>query len=520
MLADHTVKPHEKGKGRGEGKGKGKGKDRDRTRSPSARRTAAEKKKIPCIFYFGTGTTCTKGRDCEFSHYHSKDSPRANSLVGGQKSVCHAFLQGKCREGKACKYVHDKKALAVVKASVKAASSKLSGSPGQSPRGGNPKAAPSVKAKAKASAVAWAVFSDDESDNESFCSDRGCLRRSDRRGKVSKEKKLKFNSKRNIIKYHVVSDRHWSKAFTRKRIGKRISEKELKDKTRTEQIKYEELRSKVKGLALERSISNPKKGNAKATITGTWKLDITVNKNQSSPDFFIEKFYREEDDDNEGNSELANAYSTVKINKKVQFIMDTGCGYNLISRRKARELDLRTYGGDDRMVFMTANGMTETKEVAKCSVDSFSEETKPFVLEQSPAVFSVDVDQFRMDDVLAEPPSDLRFTGPTAKCQRIPIDQLRRVRTVNPLTNVDFDSVNPKPMMKEDRMWFPIPPRSSPEGNEFDQNDSSKMHMCSQCFRDKLSGRSYNDREDYMQHTVRIAPQTFVGNSTLTSMIR
>lgn len=151
------------------------------------------------------------------------------------------------------------------------------------------------------------------------------------------------------------------------------------------------------------------------------------------------------------------------------------------------------------MVFMTANGMTETKEVAKCSVDSFSEETKPFVLEQSPAVFSVDVDQFRMDDVLAEPPSDLRFTGPTEKSQRVPIDQLRPVRTVNPLTNVDFDSVNPKPMMKEDRMWFPILPRTSPEGNEFHQNDSSKMHMCSQCSRDKLSG-IYNDREDYATH--------------------
>ena len=179
--------------------------------------------------------------------------------------------------------------------------------------------------------------------------------------------------------------------------------------------------------------------------------------------------------------------------------MDTGCGYDLIFPRKARELDLHTYEGDDRMVFMTANGMTETKEVAKCSVDSFSEETKPFVLEQSPAVFSVDVDQFRMDDVLAEPPSDLRFTGPTEKYQRIPIDQLRPVRTVNPLTNVDFDSVNPKPMMKEDRMWFPILPRTSPEGNEFHQNDSSKMHMCSQCSRDKLSG-IYNDREDYATH--------------------
>ena len=38
--------------------------------------------------------------------------------------------------------------------------------------------------------------------------------------------------------------------------------------------------------------------------------------------------------------------------------MDTGCGYDLISQRKAKELNLNMYEGDDRMVFMTANGIT------------------------------------------------------------------------------------------------------------------------------------------------------------------
>lgn len=155
----------------------------------------------------------------------------------------------------------------------------------------------------------------------------------------------------------------------------------MKDNNRIDQIKYKELRAMVEGLALERSVSNPKKGNARATINGTWKLDVTVNKNVNSPDLFIERFYRDEDEDNEGNSDLPSASSTVKIIKKVKFIMDTGCGYDLISQRKARELDLHTYEGDDKMVFMTGNGITETKEVAKCSVDSFSEEAKPFVLE-------------------------------------------------------------------------------------------------------------------------------------------
>ena len=52
----------------------------------------------------------------------------------------------------------------------------------------------------------------------------------------------------------------------------------------------------------------------------------------------------------------------------------------LISHRKARELDLDTYEGEDRMVFMTANGITETRTITDCSVDSFSEDPKPFVL--------------------------------------------------------------------------------------------------------------------------------------------
>ena len=414
VLADPKVKPHSKGGKGGKGKGKGKGKPRDRTRSPSVPRTAAEKKKIPCRFYFGTGTTCTKGRDCEYSH--SKDSPRANSPAGDRKSVCYAFLQGKCSKGKDCKYTHDKKALAVVKASVKAAAAKTQGSSGGSPRNSDPKAAPSGKAKAKASAVALAIHSDD-SDNESFCSDistvskldKGCLRQPNLHRRIRKDMKLKFVKKHDVIKYHVHSDHNWSKSFNRKRTGRRVSEKELLDNNRIDQIKYEELRSKVRGLALERSIDNPKKGNAKATINGTWKLDITVNKDPNSPDLFIEKFYRDENEDNEGNSDLANAQSTVKISKKVKFIMDTGCGYDLISQRKAIELGLKVQEGNDRMVFMTANGITETRDVAKCTVDSFGEEAKPFVLGQTPAVFSVGMRCMKLGYTFVWPPGNQPF---------------------------------------------------------------------------------------------------------------
>ena len=274
-----------------------------------------------------------------------------------------------------------------------------------------------MKAKAKASAVALAIHSDDDSDNESFCSEvstvsevsKGCLRGHEKSKRITKDRKLKFDNRRDIVKFHVPADRQMRKTFPRKRIGNKISERDLKDKNRIDQIKYEELRSMVKGLALERSISNPKKGHARATINGTWKLDVTVNRNTNASNLFIEKFYREEEEDNEGNSDLSSAYSTVKVSKKVKFIMDTGCGYDLISQRKARELDLQTYEGEDKMVFMTANGITETREVAKFSVDSFSEETKPFVLEQSPAVFSVGVRCMKLGYTFVWPPKDQPF---------------------------------------------------------------------------------------------------------------
>ena len=305
----------------------------------------------------------------------------------------------------------------MVKSSVKAAAAPSRDSLPDTPRDADPKPAPKAKPKAKASAVALVVHSDDESDNESFCSDvvavteagRGCLSQGRVRSGVRKDLNLKFNKKNDVIKYHVKSDKLWSKPSGQSRVGRKVSDRELRDTNRIEQIRYEEVRSMTKGLALERFIGNPKAGSARASINGTWKLEIAVNKNPKSSELFTEKIIKEEDDDNEGNSDLGHAYSTVKISKKMKFIMDTGCGYDLISQRKARELDLDIHEGNDRMVFLTANGITETREVAKCSVDSFQEEAKPFVLEQTPAVLSVGMRCVKLGYTFVWPPNDQPF---------------------------------------------------------------------------------------------------------------
>ena len=310
VLADPKAKQHAKGKDKGKGKGK-KGKGKSRSRSPSAPRSAADKKKIPCRFHFGVGTTCNKGRDCEFNH-NSQSTPRANSPTGARKSVCFAFLQGECTKGKDCKYEHDKKALAVVKSSVKAAAAPSNESTADTPRNADPKPSPKAKPKAKASAVALVLHSDDESDNESFCSDVvavteagvGCLSQGRVRSGIKKDLKLKFSKRSDVIKYHVKTDKLWNKPSGRSRVGRKVSEKELRDRSRIEQIRYEEVRSMTRGLALERFIGNPKDGSAKASIDGTWKLEIAVSKNPKSSNLFIEKITKDEDEDNEGNSDF------------------------------------------------------------------------------------------------------------------------------------------------------------------------------------------------------------------------
>ena len=231
-----------------------------------------------------------KGSDCEFSHTNAKDSRRANSPARGRRSVCYASLQGKCTKGKECKYLHDKKS------SVKAAAAMPRASPANTPRASNPKASRAPKAEPKASALALVVHSDDESYNDSFCSDistmselgKGCLRNPNVKNCVRKDVKLKFSNQHDGVKFHVHSDKHWSKSVNRKRLRRRVSEKELPDRNRTEQIRFEEVRSMTKALALERFMENPQEGKAPASINGTWKLNISINNNPKAPDLFVE----------------------------------------------------------------------------------------------------------------------------------------------------------------------------------------------------------------------------------------
>ena len=77
------------------------------------------------------------------------------------------------------------------------------------------------------------------------------------------------------------------------------------------------------------------------------------------------------------------------INNQVKWLMDTGCGHDLIGRAKAKSLGVDIVKDADEIVFQTANGSTSTSDVAKIVVDELDETVEPHVLDETPTVLSI-----------------------------------------------------------------------------------------------------------------------------------
>ena len=77
------------------------------------------------------------------------------------------------------------------------------------------------------------------------------------------------------------------------------------------------------------------------------------------------------------------------ISRRVKWLMDTGCGHDLIGRAKAKSLGVDIVKDDDEIVFQTANGSTSTSDVAKIVVDELDETVEPHVLDETPTVLSI-----------------------------------------------------------------------------------------------------------------------------------
>ena len=77
------------------------------------------------------------------------------------------------------------------------------------------------------------------------------------------------------------------------------------------------------------------------------------------------------------------------ISKRVKWLMDTGCGHDLIGRAKAKSLGVDIVKDDDKIVFQTAKGSISMSDVAKIVVDELDETAEPHVLDETHTVLSV-----------------------------------------------------------------------------------------------------------------------------------
>ena len=74
---------------------------------------------------------------------------------------------------------------------------------------------------------------------------------------------------------------------------------------------------------------------------------------------------------------------------RAKFIINTGCGHDLISKNRAKKLGLDVEKSVHPMSFFTANGVTSTSDVAKIHFDEFESTHTPYVLDESRSVLSV-----------------------------------------------------------------------------------------------------------------------------------
>ncbi|CAE7187272.1 unnamed protein product, partial [Symbiodinium sp. CCMP2456] len=78
------------------------------------------------------------------------------------------------------------------------------------------------------------------------------------------------------------------------------------------------------------------------------------------------------------------------VRSKIKFLMDTGCGHDLISQRKVEKHGLETLVSPESGVsFQTANGVAATDLMSNFQTKSFAETINAYVLDDTPSVLSV-----------------------------------------------------------------------------------------------------------------------------------
>ena len=97
------------------------------------------------------------------------------------------------------------------------------------------------------------------------------------------------------------------------------------------------------------------------------------------------------------------------IRSKIKFLMDTGCGHDLISQRKVEKHGLETLVSEEAISFQTANGVTNTDLISNFQTESFTEPINAHVLDDTPSVLSVGKRCMKQGYGFVWPPGDHPF---------------------------------------------------------------------------------------------------------------
>ena len=391
---------------------KAKGSLRKPTRSASTdSKPDKSKKHIRCKFHF-TDAGCRNGDKCPFSH--SKKTPetpsrsRTPSPSGRTRNqVCFTFRKtGSCsREN--CPFKHEAApATPAAKAEAKA-KAKAEAKAKSEPSAAAKKTAKS-KAKPAAPAIrmcrAWnpsapaiwkgsSYIADDESECSSIDSvvDSDCSTddeafgtasptKSPKRRQVSFAKDVRFQSTKprrsykdkdqTVVKVDVLSM--------------------VNDASRATELEFAKHKARLKAQIMKDMVDDEEDGDrvTYVRLPGTSQVAEVA-------------FYDGEDQIMERNLTAVDCKRVIDkgvfrcmvqpviLRKKIKFLMDTGCGHDLISKKKIERHDLETLVTPEPISFQTASGITDTDLVSNFQADSFKEPINAYVLGDTPSVLSV-----------------------------------------------------------------------------------------------------------------------------------
>ena len=378
------VLPKAKAKGHAGKNGKSDGAN-DRGKSPSGN------KENPCWYHFKAEKGCLKGNECPFSLSKKTEHKLENMPEGKGKGksksrssspkkedgVCYAFQKGKCEKGSACKYKHE-----LIKNNSAPATS---GDKAQAKSKAAPKAAaPAIVRRAiampatvlKQSVPAGKVsfkkdvdqVEPDEAETVYHERDDDVMSESSRWSGEPEipEKMVWFKEVLEVDENGEVTYGNEDGSYQ----YAHIDEKKFKDSDHRELSAYQVQRSLIRARILEEVVDDVYR-----------KHYFPVSKENT----IVFEYDRVEDEIKEAVIDWKKQHGLPKnvfamstcISRRVKWLMDTGCGHDLIGRAKAKSLGVDIVKDDDGIVFQTANGSTSTSDVAKIVVDELDETVEP-----------------------------------------------------------------------------------------------------------------------------------------------